>query len=104
MLSVFIVALLISNLVAQKVCKIGPFNVGRRKSDVPITYVFGDIFTEVYGYAASRKAIWLGSLRMDWLAVMCALIIWLPASPDWLAKNPDVQKAFETVFGKVPGS
>src|SRR6185436_14528991 len=102
LLSVFSVSLLISNLVAQKVCKIGPFNVGGGNLLFPVTYVFGDSFTEVYGYAASRKAIWLGFVSNGLLAVMCALIIWLPASPDWLEKIPAVQKAFNTVFGQVP--
>ncbi|MGA6980907.1 MAG: VUT family protein, partial [Candidatus Sulfotelmatobacter sp.] len=66
----FVVILLVSNLIAQKVCLIGPFSVGRWSIGpfavsgaillFPITYIFGDIFTEVYGYAASRRAIWLG--------------------------------------------
>ena len=102
LLAIFIVCLLISNLVAQKVCRIGPFNVGGGNLLFPVTYVFGDVFTEVYGYAASRKAIWIGFFANGLMALMCAIIIWLPASPDWLAKNPDVQKAFETVFGQVP--
>ncbi len=102
LLAVFIVSLLISNLVAQKVCRIGPFNVGGGNLLFPITYVFGDVFTEVYGYAASRKAIWLGFFANGLLALMCAVIIWLPPSPDWLRDNPGVQKAFETIFGQVP--
>src|SRR5258706_15378422 len=77
LLSVFIVCLLISNLVAQKVCRIGPFNVGGGNLLFPITYLFGDVFTEVYGYAASRKAIWLGFFSNGLLALMCAVIIWL---------------------------
>ncbi len=69
----FVVILLVSNLVAQKICVIGPLGLGKwalGPFDVsgavllfPITYIFGDVFTEVYGFAASRRAIWLGVLR-----------------------------------------
>ncbi len=58
----FVVILLVSNLVAQKVCLIGPFAVSGAILLFPITYIFGDVFTEVYGFAASRRAIWLGFL------------------------------------------
>ena len=56
----FVVILLVSNLIAQKICLIGPFAVSGAVLLFPITYIFGDIFTEVYGFAASRRAIWLG--------------------------------------------
>lgn len=102
LLAIFIVCLLISNLVAQKVCRIGPFNVGGGNLLFPITYVFGDVFTEVYGYAASRKAIWIGFFANGLMALMCAIIIWLPPSPDWLLDHAKVQEAFSTVFGQIP--
>src|SRR5258708_28479453 len=86
LLSVFIVVLLISNLVGQKVCKIGPFNVSGANLLFPITYVFGDVFTEVYGYAASRKAIWLGFFSNGLLAVMRKLVGWAP--PAGRGPNP----------------
>ena len=61
---IFVVILLISNLVGQKICVI-PFihvfghvpRVSGAQLLFPITYIFGDIFTEVYGYGASRRAI-----------------------------------------------
>src|SRR4051812_41172002 len=64
---VFVVILLISNLVGQKICVI-PFihlfghvpRVSGAQLLFPITYIFGDTFTEVYGYRASRRAIWTG--------------------------------------------
>jgi len=49
LLSVFIVILLMSNLVGQKICAIGPFRISAAQLLFPITYIFGDIFTEVYG-------------------------------------------------------
>jgi uncharacterized integral membrane protein (TIGR00697 family) len=63
----------------------------------PITYIFGDVFTEVYGFAASRRAIWLGFFGTALLYVVGAVIIALPAAPEW--KN---QQAFATVFGIIP--
>jgi len=97
LLSVFIVVLLISNLVGQKVCKIGPFNVSGANLLFPITYVFGDVFTEVYGYAASRKAIWLGFFSNGLLALMSMLVVWLPPADGW----PN-QGAFAIVFTQIP--
>ena len=60
LITAFVVILLVSNLVAQKIVRIGPLSVSGGLILFPITYIFGDIFTEVYGYAASRRAIWLG--------------------------------------------
>jgi uncharacterized integral membrane protein (TIGR00697 family) len=51
----------------------------------------------VYGYAASRRAIWMGFLAMGLLSVMGAVAVALPAAPGW----PN-QRAFEIVFGFVP--
>lgn len=107
----FVVILLVSNLIAQKVVMIGPFTghlFGKSFSIpplytsgamilFPITYIFGDVFTEVYGFAASRRAIWLGFFGTALLYAVGALIIALPASPEW--KN---QQAFNTVFGIIP--
>ncbi len=57
---IFVVILLVSNLVAQKVCRLGPLTISGAELLFPITYIFGDVFTEVYGYQASRRAIWIG--------------------------------------------
>jgi queuosine precursor transporter len=97
LLSIFLVVLLISNLVGQKICNIGGFYVSGAQLLFPITYIFGDVFTEVYGYAASRRAIWLGFLANALLAVMGLITVWLPPAPGW--KN---QEAFATVFYQIP--
>jgi uncharacterized integral membrane protein (TIGR00697 family) len=93
----FVVILLVSNLVAQKVCQIGPFAVSGAVLLFPLTYIFGDVFTEVYGFAASRRAIWLGFFGTALLYLMGAIVILLPPAPGW--KN---QQAFATVFGFIP--
>jgi uncharacterized integral membrane protein (TIGR00697 family) len=97
LLAIFIVVLLISNLVGQKLCSIGPFVLSGAQLLFPITYIFGDVFTEVYGYSASRRAIWLGFLANGLLAVMGLITVWLPPAPGW----PN-QEAFATVFYQIP--
>jgi queuosine precursor transporter len=93
----FVVVLLISNLVGQKICQIGPLRVSGAELLFPITYICGDVFTEVYGYGASRRAIWIGFFAMGLLSAMGALAVALPPAPGW----PN-QQAFATVFGLVP--
>ena len=93
----FVVILLVSNLVAQKIVRIGPFSTSGAIILFPITYIFGDIFTEVYGYAASRRAIWLGFFGTALMYGIAALVIALPADPSF--RN---QQAFVTVFGILP--
>src|ERR1019366_7328630 len=95
--TMFVVILLVSNLVAQKICMIGPFAVTGAVLLFPITYIFGDVFTEVYGFSASRRAIWLGFFGTALLYVMGAVVIALPGAPEW--KN---QQAFTVVFGFIP--
>ena len=95
--SVFIVVLVISNLVGQKICDIGGYPVSGAQLLFPITYIFGDIFTEVYGYGGSRRIIWIGFLANALMAGLGNLIVALPAAPGW--KN---QEAFAIVFHQVP--
>src|ERR1700743_133926 len=94
---VFVVVLVISNLVGPKMCPVGPFKLSGAELLSPITYIFGDVFTEVYGYAASRRAIWMGFLAMGLLSVFGEIAVALPPAPDW-----HNQQAFATVFGLVP--
>jgi queuosine precursor transporter len=93
----FVVVLLVSNLVAQKVCRLGPLTISGAELLFPITYIFGDVFTEVYGYQASRRAIWIGFFASALLSAAGAMAVALPADPGW-----HNQQAFETVFGVVP--
>jgi queuosine precursor transporter len=97
LLSIFVVILLISNLVGQKIAAIGPFRISGAQLLFPITYIFGDIFTEVYGYAASRRAIWLGFFASALMAIMGMITVALPPAPGW-----ENQDAFATVFNFVP--
>ena len=104
----FVVVLVVSNLVGPKICQFGPYDLPVLRSLgpirvsgaqllFPIAYIAGDVFTEVYGYAASRRAIWLGFFAMALLSVMGAIVVALTAASDW-----HNQAAFATVFGLVP--
>ena len=93
----FVVILLVSNLVAQKICMIGPFAISGAVLLFPVTYIFGDVFTEVYGFAASRRAIWLGTFGTALLYAMGVIVISLPGAPGW-----NNQQAFQVVFGFLP--
>jgi uncharacterized integral membrane protein (TIGR00697 family) len=95
--SIFIVVLLISNLVGQKICAFGPFRVSGAQLLFPITYIFGDVFTEVYGYGCSRRVIWMGFFASGLMALMGLITVALPAAPEW-----HNQEAFATVFEFVP--
>src|SRR5438876_333869 len=106
LVNIFVVVLLISNLVAQKIVPIGPFHffgreftfhVSGAQALFPITYIFGDIFTEVYGYKGSRRAIWMGFFTSALMALVSTFVVFLPADPTWAN-----QKAFEAVFYQVP--
>jgi len=97
LIHVFVVVLMVSNLVGPKIVAIGPFRISGAQLLFPITYIFGDIFTEVYGYGASRRAIWTGFFASALLSVMGLITVALPPAPDWSG-----QEAFETVFNFVP--
>ena len=93
----FVVVLLISNLVGPKICQFGRLEISAAEFLFPLTYICGDVFTEVYGYGASRRAIWLGFFAMGLLAAMGQLAVALPPAPGW-----NDQAAFARVFGVVP--
>ena len=97
LVSAFVAVLLVSNLVAPKMIAFGPFLFSAAQLLFPITYIFGDVFTEVYGYAYSRKAIWNGFFAAALLAFLSALVIALPPAPEW-----HDQAAYVTVLGMAP--
>jgi uncharacterized integral membrane protein (TIGR00697 family) len=63
----------------------------------PISYVFGDILTEVYGYARARRVIWAGFAGLAFASLMAAVVVALPPAPFW-----ENQKAYEIAFGQAP--
>ncbi len=105
----FVAVLLCSNLIAPaKVCQVDlPFALpvvgtvlvfGAGNIFFPISYIFGDILTEVYGYARARKVIWAGFGAIIFATFMAQVIIHLPPSPRE-PFNDVLQPAIELVFG-----
>ena len=92
----FVAILIISNVVAPKFWAIGWLRVSAAQLLFPITYIFGDIFTEVYGYSASRRAIWFGFLGSGLLALVTYICVIIPPAPEYTH-----QAAFETIFKPV---
>ena len=97
LINVFLVVLIVSNLIAPKFVAVGWLKFSAAQLLFPITYIFGDVFTEVYGYAAARRAIWVGFMGSVIMALFGIFAILLPPAPEF--KN---QQAFEIIFGVVP--
>jgi len=64
----------------------------------PISYLFGDILTEVYGYARDRRVVWSGFAALAFAAFMATVIVKLPPAPFWRERQP----AVEAIFGSTP--
>ncbi len=64
----------------------------------PMSYLFGDILTEVYGYARDRRVVWAGFAALIFASAMTATIVALPPAASWAPK----QLAIEAVFGSTP--
>ena len=98
----FVVVLVCSNLIGPaKAAQIdlpllGAFTFGAGVLFFPISYVFGDILTEVYGYSRARRVIWAGFGALLFAAVMAAVVVALPPAPNW----PN-QKVYEIAFGNT---
>lgn len=93
----FVTIQIASNLTAQKLVSIGPVTCTAAIVIFPISYIFGDIITEVYGYARSRQLIWAAFLCNLVLVLGIELTIHLPASASW-----HMQKEYADVLGSVP--
>jgi len=97
-MAAFITVLLCSNLIGVgKVCQIGGYSVGAGVFFFPVSYIFGDILTEVYGYARTRRVIWAGFAALGFASLMSQAVIALPPAPDW-----PHQAAYALVYGSTP--
>jgi uncharacterized integral membrane protein (TIGR00697 family) len=96
----FVTVLICSNTIGPaKVCQLfGRFDFGAGNIFFPLSYIFGDVLTEVYGYARARKVIWAGFGAMLFVTLMSYVILHLPASPTE-PFNTVLQPALELVFG-----
>jgi queuosine precursor transporter len=96
-MALFVAVLLISNLASTKILSLGVFTFDGGTLLFPMSYIFGDILTEVYGYQRARKVIWTGFGA----AILMSLVLWivqiLPPAADW-----HNQEAYESLLGFVP--
>ena len=101
-MAAFVTVIICSNLIGPaKIAQFefplfGPVAFGAGVLFFPISYVFGDILTEVYGYARSRRVIWAGFGGLAFAALMAWVVVALPPAPFW--KN---QAAYEIAFGST---
>jgi uncharacterized integral membrane protein (TIGR00697 family) len=100
-MAAFVTVLLCANLIgAAKAARLGPFTFGAGVLFFPLSYVFGDVLTEVYGYARARKVVWAGFGAMAFASFMSFVVLALPPAPgDW---NLSYHGAMTTVFGNTP--
>ena len=104
--AVFVTTLIVSNIIAVKLVHLFGLFLPAAVILFPVAYIFGDILTEVYGYARARQVIWTG-FACNLLAVIA---IWiggrLPAAPFWRAgvfDNPEAaQQAYQAILGFTP--
>lgn len=96
-MAAFVTVLLCANLIGPaKVAKIGGVTFGAGVLFFPISYIFGDILTEVYGYARARKVVWAGFAALGFASFMATVVVAFPPAPGW-----PHQGAYETVFGST---
>ena len=94
----FVTVLLCSSLIGVgKVSRIAGYSVGAAIFFFPISYIFGDILTEVYGYARTRRVIWAGFAALGFASLMSWAVLALPPAPGW-----PHQAAYEVVYGQTP--
>lgn len=95
--ALFVTVLLISNVTSTKIVSLGPFTFDGGTILFPLSYIFGDILTEVYGYSRSRKVIWLGFVCSVLMSVAFIVVGALPPAADW-----HYQTAYNQILGLTP--
>lgn len=91
---IFVTLLLTANVIGEKPLSFGPFVLPAGLILFPLTYLLGDVLTEVYGFTEARRVIWFGMLCNLFMAFMCRLAIILPASDSW-----SYNEAFSQILG-----
>ena len=96
-MAAFVAILLLSNLIgASKLATLGGYTFGAGILFFPVSYVIGDVLTEVYGYANARRCVWMGFAAMAFMAFMSWAVVTMPAADGWGG-----QAAYESVFGST---
>jgi len=93
----FVAVLLISNIASTKIVDIWRFTFDGGTILFPLSYIFGDILTEVYGYRQSRRAIWIGFLSALMMSLILGLIGLINPAEGW-----ELQEAYMSILGQTP--
>jgi len=97
-ISVFFVSvLLISNVASTKIVDFGWFTFDGGTLLFPLSYIFGDILTEVYGYKKNKQVIWLGFFMALMMSLIFIIVGKLPSAPGW-----ENQGAYDLILGLTP--
>ena len=97
MMAAFVTILLLSNLIgASKLATIDGWTFGAGILFFPVSYVLGDVLTEVYGYANARRCVWTGFAALLFMAFMSYVVVAMPPAAGWGG-----QAAYESVFGST---
>jgi uncharacterized integral membrane protein (TIGR00697 family) len=94
----FVAVLLISNIASNKLVDLGWFTFDAGTLLFPLSYIFGDVLTEVYGFKRSRRVIWLGFGAAALMASVMWVVTLLPAAPN----SGDQTAVFNTALGSTP--
>jgi len=95
--ALFVTVLLVSNVASTKILQLGPFTFDGGTILFPISYIFGDVLTEVYGYRRSRRVIWIGFGCAALLVLVLSAVGALPPAPGW-----EHQEAYQAILGTTP--
>ena len=95
--ALFVSFLLISNIASTKILSLWIFTFDGGTLLFPLTYIFGDILTEVYGFKKAKKAIWIGFFCAALMTLIFAIVQFLPAANGW-----NNQASFELILGMTP--
>jgi uncharacterized integral membrane protein (TIGR00697 family) len=93
----FVSFLLISNIASTKILSLWIFTFDGGTILFPLTYIFSDVLTEVYGYGKARRAVWTGFFCALLMATIFLIVQFLPPAPGWNNQN-----AFELILGMTP--
>jgi uncharacterized integral membrane protein (TIGR00697 family) len=104
--AIFVTSLIVSNIIAVKLFSTGPLVLTVAIIIFPISYIFGDVLTEVYGYARARQVIWIGFFCNLMAVVAIWISIQLPPASFWIAGvfgSPETsQQAYQAILGFAP--
>ena len=116
-MAAFVAVLLLSNIIgASKLSTVGTLTFGAGILFFPVSYVIGDVLTEVYGYARARRVIWAGFGALIFMAVMSWVVLAMPPAQDWWCSGSEslslksgeasgsgavCQATYDSVFGSA---